>query len=148
MERDSDVRPCIETPEHLSVPEIKDAGDIPTLADLGLTEPVDDPRAVFHYKGDETAALLQLQQYIQNLDFSPANKGAKHSAKKTLQGFPAWISLGCLSPRMVYSRGIDASLAWRASFQFPADVGAAVQRDYFQVYVQKYGKQFFDAGRV
>src|SRR5476651_2323057 len=41
VERDSNVRPCIGTPEYISVPEIDDAGNIPSLAELGLTEPID-----------------------------------------------------------------------------------------------------------
>src|ERR1700744_1178183 len=64
VERDSEVRPCIETPSHINGPAISDAGNIPTLTDLGLTEPADDPRETFHYIGGETTGLQQLQQYI------------------------------------------------------------------------------------
>src|ERR1700744_1481660 len=57
VERDSEVRLCIETPSHVNIPEITDAGNIPTLAELGLTEFVDDQRSDFHYHGGETEAL-------------------------------------------------------------------------------------------
>src|SRR5260370_20285034 len=44
VERDSEVRPCIETPDHINIPEITDAGNMPSLADLGLAAPVADLR--------------------------------------------------------------------------------------------------------
>jgi len=47
VERDSDVRPCIDTPTHINSPEITDAGELPTLDSLGLAEPICDQRAVF-----------------------------------------------------------------------------------------------------
>src|SRR6201985_1967176 len=101
VERDSDVRPCIATPEHVNVPAITDAGELPTLADLGLTEPADDPRETFHYIGGETTGLQQLQQYISGLENNTITKGAKHSADHSSR-LSAWMSLGCLSMRWVY----------------------------------------------
>src|ERR1700750_2145040 len=50
VERDSDVRPCLATPDHINTPEITDAGTIPTLTDLGLTEPIEHPRIDFHFE--------------------------------------------------------------------------------------------------
>ncbi|MDB5135441.1 MAG: family cryptochrome, partial [Mucilaginibacter sp.] len=98
VERDSDVRPCIETPEHIIVPEIDVAGNIPTLTELGLTEPIDDQRAAFHFKGGETTALQQLQQYIENRDQTIVPKGVKHGAGADHSSkLSAWISMGCLS---------------------------------------------------
>src|ERR1700712_140871 len=63
IERDSNVRPCIDTPGGISIPTIHDAGEIPTLAQLGLEEPLDDPRANTKLIGGETEALKQLHQY-------------------------------------------------------------------------------------
>src|ERR1700733_1518621 len=39
VERDSDVRICLEMPEHISTPQTDDAGEMPTLQQLGLDEP-------------------------------------------------------------------------------------------------------------
>jgi deoxyribodipyrimidine photo-lyase len=36
VERDSNVRPCVPTPEHIYVPDITDAGELPTLQQLGI----------------------------------------------------------------------------------------------------------------
>src|ERR1700712_523404 len=57
VERDSNVRPCVPTPEHILTPDITDAGELPTLQQLGLNEPVDDPRAKIKFTGGETAGL-------------------------------------------------------------------------------------------
>lgn len=140
VERDSDVRPCIETPEHISVPEITDAGNIPTLTELGITEPVDDERALFHYHGGETAALQQLQQYILSLHVSQGAKGARHIADNPSR-LSAWVSMGCLSQRMVYHEIMKHSNGGHPS-NSPL-ILELLWRDYFRFMFKKYGRQFF-----
>jgi len=141
IERDSEVRPCIETPASISVPEIIDAGVIPSLSDLGLTEPPDDPRADFQYHGGETAALQQLHQYIDQLDPVP-NKSAKHHNDNPSR-LSAWISFGCLSQRMVYHEAVKRTGSTHAS---GSPLILELQwRDYFRFMFKKYGRQFFNA---
>ncbi len=140
VERDSDVRSCIETPTHIRTPQIDDAGNIPTLAELGLTEPVDDQRALFHYKGGETAALQQLDQYISGLDFNPSQKSSKHSESPSR--LSAWISMGCLSQRMVYHE-VMKHVSGGHSSSTPL-ILELLWRDYFRFMFKKYGKQFFN----
>jgi deoxyribodipyrimidine photo-lyase len=140
VERDSDVRPCIETPSQIYVPEIDDAGDIPTLTELGLTEPVDDQRALFHYRGGETAALQQLEQYISSLDFNASQKGSKHLESPSR--LSAWISMGCLSQRMVYHE-VMKHVSGGHSSGTPL-ILELLWRDYFRFMFKKYGKQFFN----
>ncbi len=141
VERDSEVRPCIETPERIVVPEIADAGVIPALTDLGLAEPVDDPRADFRYHGGETAALAQLYQYIDKLDPNQFNKSAKHHNDNPSR-LSAWISLGCLSQRMVYHKAMEHTNGTHAS-NSPL-ILELLWRDYFRFMFKKYGKQFFN----
>src|ERR1700748_3161043 len=66
IERDSNVRPCIDNPGQINTSVITDAGELPTLQQLGLDEPIDDPRAT-RFIGGETEALKQLQQYFINI---------------------------------------------------------------------------------
>ncbi|HTI59841.1 DASH family cryptochrome [Mucilaginibacter sp.] len=145
IERDSDVRPCIETPRHIITPEIAEAGNIPTLTELGLRTPDADPRVDFHYEGGETAALRQMHHYISSLDNMPVHKGARHMSDAPSR-LSAWISLGCLSQRMVYhevtkhANGVHTSgsplileLLWR---------------DYFRFMFKKHGRQFFNAAGI
>jgi deoxyribodipyrimidine photo-lyase len=140
VERDSDVRPCIETPQQIFVPEISDAGNIPTLAGLGLAEPVGDPRAGFHYRGGETAALEQLKAYISTIDLTPAQKGKHNENPSRLS---AWISLGCLSQRMVYHEAMK-----HVNGGHPSNSPLILEllwRDYFRFMFKKHGRQFFNA---
>jgi deoxyribodipyrimidine photo-lyase len=137
VERDSQVRPCIETPGHVSVPAISDAGNIPFPADLGLTEPVDDPRETFHYKGGETTGLQQLQQYISGLENNAIGKNAKHSADHPSR-LSAWISLGCLSMRWVYRELTNGTHNSNSPL-----VLELLWRDYFRFMFKKHGKQSF-----
>jgi deoxyribodipyrimidine photo-lyase len=134
VERDSEVRQCIETPEHIYIPEITDPGDIPTLIELGLTDIIDDQRSDFHYHGGETTGLEQLEQYILNNARAPA-KGSRHASRLS-----AWISLGCLSMRWVYREVTQGSHNSNSPL-----VLELLWRDYFRFMFKKHGKQFFTA---
>jgi len=139
VERDSNVRACIETPKQIVVPQIADAGSIPTLAELGLTEPIADPRADFHYHGGETIALEQLKAYISTLDLTPAQKGKHNDNPSRLS---AWISLGCLSQRMVYHEAMK-----HVNGGHPSNSPLILEllwRDYFRFMFKKHGRQFFN----
>jgi deoxyribodipyrimidine photo-lyase len=133
VERESEVRPCIETPEHINIPKISDAGNIPALADLGLTESIEDPRADFHYEGGETTGLQQLEQYIFNNAQNVSTKGAKYPSRLS-----AWISLGCLSMRWVYREVTNGSHNSNSPL-----VLELLWRDYFRFMFKKHGKQFY-----
>ena len=139
VERDSEVRPCIETPENISVPQIEDAGNIPTLADLELTDPIEDPRADFIFEGGETNGLQQLEQYILNIARNGAGKAAKHIPSR----LSAWISLGCLSMRWVYRELTQDSHNSNSPL-----VLELLWRDYFRFMFKKHGKQFCNADKL
>jgi deoxyribodipyrimidine photo-lyase len=132
VERDSEVRPCIETPDCIYIPEIIDAGNIPTLVELGLTEVIDDQRSDFHYHGGETTGLQQLEQYVLNSAQAPV-KGPRHASRLS-----AWISLGCLSMRWVYREVTQGSHNSNSPL-----VLELLWRDYFRFMFKKHGKQFF-----
>jgi deoxyribodipyrimidine photo-lyase len=146
VERDSAVRPCIETPEYIKVPVITSAGSIPMVAELGLAEPFDDQRSTFHFKGGETVALQQLQQYILNLDQTvTGHRGAKHhSGVDHSSKLSPWISLGCLSVRWVY-REVTKHKA-NSHITNPPLIIELLWRDYFRFMFKKHGKQFFNPG--
>jgi deoxyribodipyrimidine photo-lyase len=139
VERDSQVRPCIETPEQIHTPDITDRGNIPTLAELGLREPIEDPRTDFNYQGGEHAGLQQLEQYVSS---QPLNgvKGARHGDHPSR--LSAWISLGCLSMRWVYREVTQGSPSSNSPL-----VLELLWRDYFRFMFKKHGKQFYSAER-
>ncbi len=148
VERDSDIRPCFETPAQINVPEIDDAGQIPTLQDMGLFDPIDDQRAVMRFTGGETEGLKHIQEYFWETDRLKTYKttrngllGAAYSSK-----FSPWLSMGSLSIRQVYwevkryeqERGANDSTYWL--------IFELLWRDYFRFMFKKYGNQFFKVG--
>lgn len=138
VERDSNVRPCIATPENITTPQITDAGELPTLPQLGLDEPVDDPRAILKFTGGETAALARLQEYFENKNFAVAGKGKNvdHSSK-----ISPWVSLGCISMRQVYWAVITNEQETHT--HTGALVLELLWRDYFRFMFKKHGKEYF-----
>ncbi len=138
IERDSNVRPCIDTPEHISIPAITDAGELPTLAQLGLDEPANDPDGI-RFKGGETEALKHLHQYFENAQQAAAKNG-RNSAPVTSKLSP-WITLGCISMRQVYWEVIrhDGNL-----HNHPM-ILELLWRDYFRFMFKKHGQKFIAA---
>lgn len=133
VERDSDVRPCIATPEHINVPEITDAGELPTLQALGLNEPFQDPRAANHFVGGEDEAMLQLQQFFVNT----AQAGKKVTITSKLS---PWIALGCISLRQVYWEVVKHQPGSAANYS--AMLLDLLWRDYFRFMFKKHGQKF------
>jgi len=143
IERDSNVRPCIDTPEHISIPEIIDAGELPTLQQLGLDEPVDDPRATIKFVGGETAALEQLQRYFIN-KLAGTQKGIKNSSASTSLSsiLSPWISIGCISLRQVYWEVIKHEGNVHNNNALIVEL---LWRDYFRFMFKKHGQKFITA---
>lgn len=134
-ERESAVRPVLDTPETINTPAITDAGEIPTLAQLGLDEPVDDKRTSTKFTGGEVSGLLKLEQYLSSPEALLAGKGGRNAQSSKLS---PWLSFGCLSMRQVYwaarqqhTEALELELLWR---------------DYFRFMFKKHGTKYFKAG--
>ena len=142
IERDSNVRPCIDTPGEINTPISTNAGEIPTLAGLGLEEPIDDSRAHTKLVGGETEALKQLQNFLANIQ-----QANPKTAKNTGSAFIAshlspWITLGCISLRQVYWEVLKTG-------DFQHNNGPLILellwRDYFRFMFKKHGQKFIAA---
>jgi deoxyribodipyrimidine photo-lyase len=137
IERDSNVRQCIATPEKISTPPIVDAGELPSLAELELKEPLDDPRSVIQFTGGENAALKQLDLYFINNDQAAKLKNVPPSL------LSPWLALGCLSLRHVYWEVIRHQDAGHPVYtHLLLDL---LWRDYFRFMFKKHGQKFIDA---
>lgn len=136
-ERDSNVRPCLDTPEHIATPEVNDAGEIPTLQMLGLNEPVDDPRSVNRFVGGEDEALAQLARFFEeNSHLLIGKKGAQVN----LSRLSPWIALGCISLRRVYWEVVKHQQLNNA--QYGNILLDLLWRDYFRFMFKKHGQKF------
>jgi deoxyribodipyrimidine photo-lyase len=146
VERASTVYPPLPTPQQLpALPTGLSPGTIPTLADLGLTPPVPDPRAVLPFTGGEPAALARLHDYLWELDCLRRYKetrngllGANYSSK-----FSPWLALGCLSPRQVYSAVQDYEAERVKNESTYWLIFELLWRDYFRFVCARYGDHVF-----
>jgi deoxyribodipyrimidine photo-lyase len=137
VERDSNVRDCIATPESITTPEIIDSGEIPTLRMLGLDEPIADPRAINKFSGGEDEALTQLNDFFANNSHLVIGK---KGSLINLSKLSPWISLGCISLRQVY---------WEITkhqqlnnTHYPGMLLDLLWRDYFRFMFKKHGPKF------
>ncbi|HEY5327824.1 MAG TPA: FAD-binding domain-containing protein, partial [Mucilaginibacter sp.] len=133
--------PCIDAPEIINIPNITHAGKLPTLQELGLDEPADDPRATNKFIGGETAALNQLESFFLNNNHAGAHKNARntpgndHSSKLS-----PWIALGCVSLRQVYWEVIKHQHS--NTNHTDLLVLDLLWRDYFRFMFKKHGQKF------
>jgi len=137
VERDSNVRPCVSTPEQILTPEITDAGEIPTLRTLGLDEPFDDPRATNRFVGGEDEALAQLEKFFVNNSHTVIGK---KNTTINLSKLSPWIALGCISLRQVYWEVIKNQQ--QHNTHYPGMLLDLLWRDYFRFMFKKHGQKF------
>lgn len=135
IERDSTVRPCIDTPAKVNTPPIADSGELPALSALGLIEPLNDPRSAILFTGGEDAALKQLSQYFLNND-AGAPKNGRHNARRSV--LSPWLALGCLSLRQVYWE----VMKHQQSGEHSSLLLDLLWRDYFRFMFKKHGQKF------
>lgn len=146
VEAHSTVYPTFPTPQQLPpLPAGLEPGDIPTLADLGLTPPPRDDRAQMHFPGGETAGLARLEHYVWQADRLRVYKDTRNGMLNPDDSskLSPWLALGCLSPRQVYetvqryeeTRVKNDSTYWL--------VFELLWRDYFRFIGAKHGDRIF-----
>ena len=148
VEKEAAVRPTVAKPERVNLPTDFEAGEIPTLEELGfsaeeITEP--DPRGVFDYRGGETAGLQRLHDYLWESDDIATYKetrngllGADYSSK-----FSAWLSLGCLSPRRIYEEVKRYEAERTANDSTYWLIFELLWRDFFHFVMLRWGTRLF-----
>jgi deoxyribodipyrimidine photo-lyase len=142
VERDSDVRPCVATPTAIHSPVITDAGELPTLQQLGLSDPVDDYRATNKFTGGETAALNALQQYFLNNQLNAPKTGRNGSHADHSSKLSPWLAIGCISPRQVYWTVINYEHEHN-THNSGMLILELLWRDYFRFMFKKHGQKFY-----
>ena len=143
-EKDATIRKPFEKPTQINSPEIPEM-ELPTLEDLGLVFSPIDSRAAIQFKGGETEAVKRLNYYFYQTQCLSKYKetrngmiGADYSSK-----FSAWLSMGCISPRYIYSEvqkyekqfGVNDSTYWL--------IFELLWRDFFRFMFKKHQTKFF-----
>jgi deoxyribodipyrimidine photo-lyase len=142
IERDSNVRPCIDTPAEINIPVITDAGEVPTLNQLDLDEPIDDKRANIKLVGGETEALKQLHYFLSNIQQSSSKAGKVSANSSVASHLSPWITIGCISLRQVYWEVLKIGNFQHNNGPLMLEL---LWRDYFRFMFKKHGQKFIAA---
>ena len=145
IEKKSSISAAIAAPKELPpLPKIN-PGEIPTLADFGLSTPKFDERGVLRFKGGETEAIKRLEDYFWHQDCLREYKqtrngmlGANYSSK-----FSAWLALGCISPRYINDRVVEYEAQRVKNDSTYWLVFELIWRDFFRFIVAKHGNKIF-----
>ena len=144
VEREATVRDPAETPTSVETPAL-DTDALPTLADLGRTEPPSDERRAIDHQGGESAGRERAQTYIWEEDRLREYKetrngllGADYSSK-----FSAWLSQGCLSPRWLHEQVKEYETERVSNDSTYWLIFELLWRDFFQFQFIKHGSNFF-----
>jgi deoxyribodipyrimidine photo-lyase len=127
--------------------EIK-IGEIPTLEDLGYENFSVESNENFNFKGGETEGLRRLQNYL----WEKQSINTYDDSRNELTGedcsskFSAWLSQGCLSPKMIYhelkkfeTENGSSKSTYRMYFSL-------LRRDFFRLIGKKYNNCIFQKG--
>jgi deoxyribodipyrimidine photo-lyase len=152
VERIVQIREPLPKPDQLFKPltiEIEN-GEIPALEDLGYEDIPNALRDVMNFKGGETEGLKRLQYYL----WESKKINSYDERRNELLGdnfsskFSAWLSQGCLSPKMIYhelkkfesERGDNKSIY--------SMYLALLRRDFFRLIGKKHGNNIFLKGGI
>ena len=149
VEQRSAARPMHATPERLpALPAGLVPGDLPSLSELGVEAPVDDPRQQMRFEGGETEGIARLEQWMFSADALRTYKETRNGLLVTDDSskLSPWLAAGCLSPRRIHAavkeyeraRGANDSTYWML-FEL-------LWRDYFRFIVAKHGDLVFRIG--
>lgn len=145
IEEKCTVRVSFPTPQQVPIVNGVQAGTLPTLAELGLTSPPNDPRTHIHFKGGETQALLRLKHYLWETNLIAQYKETRNGLLGTdySSKFSAWLANGSLSPRQIYHTIKQYETQRLANDSTYWLVFELIWRDYFRYVAMKYGSDIF-----
>ncbi|RYE16559.1 MAG: DASH family cryptochrome, partial [Sphingobacteriaceae bacterium] len=139
VERDSQVRRCAIPPQKITTPQITDAGEIPSLEELGLTEPFDDERAVMRFLGGENEGLKQLNNFSGDENQDKTIKNATAVGTDFTNTMSVWLSMGCISPRQIYWEVQQYEKVHGSNALTHAIILELLWRDYYRFMFKKHG---------
>lgn len=145
VEKKSSVDDSLPTPKKMPPLPSVEIGQLPTLAELGITPPQYDSRSVLQFKGGTSAGETRIQEYFWEVDGLKSYKqtrngmlGANYSSKLS-----PWLALGCLSPRRIYEevkRYEEKRVKNNSTYWLIFEL---LWRDYFRYIVAKHGDRIF-----
>lgn len=144
-ERDAIVKACFLAPEVISFTELEDWGTLPTVESLVHNKVAfvvaDQPIAGGEEEGLKQLNLLMEEDSDVYLKVPSKSNYGKAGFSSRLS---AWLSFGCLSPRMVYWLVKDAEDRFGPNQNFNQILLGLLWRDYFRFMFKKHGLDFFN----
>ncbi len=127
-----------------------EAGEMPELKDFGWEAFTTDDRSAFEFVGGETEGLARLQHFVWEAERLQNYKttcsglmGEDYSSK-----FSAWLSQGCLSPKMIYQelkKYEQETGANKSSYHLFLEL---LWRDFYRLMGKKYDELIFQKGGI
>jgi deoxyribodipyrimidine photo-lyase len=145
VESESEIADPMPAPSQLpALPEL-DWGDCPTLGQLGVEMPREDPRAIQHFKGGEAEGLKHLQNYIWDKDRLRVYKQTRNGMLNPDDSskLSPWLALGCLSPRYVRAQVLRYEAQRVKNDSTYWLIFELLWRDYFRWMGAKHGDRLF-----
>jgi deoxyribodipyrimidine photo-lyase len=98
------IRPLIECPQKIEVPESLENSFVPTVTDLGYEDINIDIRDVNRFEGGEKNAQDRLQEFIWQKDLLKTYKETRNGmlGKDYSSKLSPFLSLGCISAKQIY----------------------------------------------
>ncbi|MEO1653550.1 MAG: DASH family cryptochrome, partial [Bacteroidota bacterium] len=150
VEKGTKVRASLPPPQSFAPLSGIPVGELPTLEDFDLQNPVPDSRSVLHFRGGEQAAKARMHHYFWEKNLLKEYKetrngllGADYSSK-----FSAWLALGCISPRTIFEevKKYEQEVTKNQSTYWL--IFELIWRDYFRMVAHRYGNRIFKKGGI
>jgi deoxyribodipyrimidine photo-lyase len=148
-EKDALIRPSFESPIQIKSPTIEPI-QLPTMEELGLNFQPIDSRAAIVFKGGESQAIARLNHYFFETKCISNYKetrngliGGDYSSK-----FSAWLALGCISPRFIYTQLQQYEAEFGANDSTYWLVFELLWRDYFRFMMKKHKSKLFNQSGI
>lgn len=139
IERETAIRPMVDTPIKVETPTAMEPGQIPSLAELGFSDTEIKYADASPFRGGETEALQQLQGILLGKESA---LGAEIGVYDGTILSP-WIALGCLSAHTVYHAVKKEEDIHLPKKRVAAIITGLLWRDYFRFMFKKHGNKFF-----
>ncbi len=143
MDKQATVRDANPAPDFMHPLTDIETGEIPSLEELGFGKE-EIPGENF-FKGGETAALARLNEFIWETENIKNYKNTRNGllGNNFSSKLSPWISLGCISPRRIYSevKKFEEQVVKNESTYWV--IFELIWRDYFHLVALKYGVRLF-----
>ena len=150
-EKHTRIRPVLKEPGRVAGNSIEfDLNPLPSLEDLGLTEPQPEDRTAFPFEGGQGAARERLEDYFwksKRLSYYKRTRngllGKDYSSK-----FSPWLANGSLSARQIYHAVKKYEMEVTRNKDTYWMIFELIWRDYFKYISMKHGDAIFKLGGI